>query len=147
MSDLQNSFRFMDLPTEIRDKVYRELLCNFECEEEPSERPDSLLARLMRHMEQLNGVCQAAHDVNISILLVNQQIHREAYDVMVKTNQFIHIRGNNFNFSELLVQRQLPVVTMDRAHAAAFQGYLLCMDVADASDLDDDIPVVRFDCK
>jgi hypothetical protein len=147
MPDLQNVFRFMDLPTEIRDKIYQELLCNFECEAEPSEQPDSVLARLLRHNEPLNGICQAAHDVDISILLVSRQIHTEAYDVMVKTNQFIRIRGVNFNFSELLVQRQLPVVTMDREHAAQFQGYMLCMDVADASDLDDDIPAVRFDCK
>jgi hypothetical protein len=147
MSDLQTCFRFMELPTEIRDQIYRELLCNFECEREPSEGPDSLLARLMRHMEQINGVCQASHDVIISIILVNRQVHREAFDVMVKTNQFIRIRGDNFSFSDLLLERQLPVVTMDRDHAAQFQGYLLCMDVADASDSNDDIPAVRFDCK
>jgi hypothetical protein len=147
MPDPQEPFRFMDLPAEIRNKIYRELLCNFTCDTEPDGRLDSILARLMREKELINGVCEAAPDVTISILLANRQIYREAYDVTVKTNQFIRVRGRDFNFSELLVRGQLPVVTMDRARAAQFRGYLLCMDLTDVTELADDVPVARFDCK
>jgi hypothetical protein len=148
MADIQDCFRFLDLPGEIRNKIYRELLCNFTCEREPTRFSNSILARLMRQEAQPpNGVCQAEPDINISILLVNRQVYGEAYDIMVKTNQFIRIRGYNFNFADVLMRSQLPVVTMDREHAAQFQGYLLCMDVGLSYNIDDDNQAVRFDCK
>jgi hypothetical protein len=147
MLEPQDSFRFMDLPAEIRNKIYRELLCNFTCEREPDGRYDSVLARLMREEEMLNGVSEAALDGNVSILLASRQIYREAYDVMVKTNQFIRVQGYDFNFSEQLLRSQLPVITMDRARAAQFQGYMLCMDIKDVEALTSDSPIVRFDCK
>jgi hypothetical protein len=147
MPGLPGSFRFTALPAEIRNKIYRDLLCTFNCDREPDGRFDSVLARLMREKEMLNGVCEAALNGNASILLASRQVYREAYDVMVKTNQFVRVRGHNFNFSELLLRGQLPVVTMDRARSAQFQGYMLCMDITDAEEFANDSSAVRFDCK
>lgn len=141
------TFRFLDLPVELRNKVYCELLCSFTFEEEPTGRPFSTLDRIMD--QGMFSINEARTTSDTSILLVSRAIHREAYDIMVKSNQFIRIRGRDFNWSEILPQSKLPVVTMDRQRVAQFRGYVLCMtveeDILDSED--EDRPPAVFDCE
>lgn len=142
-------FRFMDLPVELRDKIYQELLCSFTFEEEPTGRPPSALDRIMNMNQGMLNINEATNTADTSILLTCRAIHREAYDVMVKSNQLIRIQGHDFNWSELLPHTKLPVITMDRQRVAKFRGYVLCMSVEEDimdSDDEDRIPAI-FDCK
>ncbi|KAJ8114268.1 hypothetical protein OPT61_g3822 [Boeremia exigua] len=88
MASLGNSetFRFLDLPKEIRDKIYRNLLCTFgsrpTTRNRPVGEPDS-------HF--FNDLAVVEHAVDTSILFTSKQIHREAYDTMVKTNRFVRV--------------------------------------------------------
>ncbi len=110
-------FRFMDLPAELRNKVYKILLCSFP--------PNGF------YVPEVIGGCVPLtmankQDINTSILLVNSQVHREAYDVMVKTNRFVLLRANkNFPLHTILMFQQLPIVTLDKAHISQFKGYVL----------------------
>jgi hypothetical protein len=94
----------MDMPREIRDEVFTLLLCAFESHTafdernntEAHEKPNSILIR---------------HSINTAILRTNSQIHREAYDIMVKTNRFVRVNyGNKIRFSRGLNGRHIPVV-------------------------------------
>ncbi|KAF2713857.1 hypothetical protein K504DRAFT_424837 [Pleomassaria siparia CBS 279.74] len=120
------SFRFLDLPSELRNKIYSIVLCSFE-PAPPSESLGKGLVRIQsgRIQEFTSGICPAVHSIQTDILCTSKQVHREAYDVMVKTNQFVHVRTVDISMSQLLVGSQVPIVTLDRAHAEQFQGYLM----------------------
>lgn len=85
----EQPFRFMDLPGELRNKVYALLLCSFGSTPKPArERSDAFLD----DRSGLLHVVDLPHTNNPTILRTNSQIHREAYDVMIKTNRFIRVR-------------------------------------------------------
>jgi hypothetical protein len=44
---------------------------------------------------------------------------------MVKTNQFIRIESYYIPLPIVLVERQIPIVTLDREHTRQFKGYVL----------------------
>jgi hypothetical protein len=124
-------FRFLDLPGEIRNRVYEIILCSFE----PAPPPESLQYGLIqfqsgRIQELVYDICPAIHSTETTILRTSKQVHREAYDVMVKVNQFIHMRTIDISMSKLLVGSQVPIVTLDRAHAEQFQGYVLRVNMS-----------------
>ncbi|KAF2650457.1 hypothetical protein K491DRAFT_782605 [Lophiostoma macrostomum CBS 122681] len=81
-------FRFLDLPREIRDKIYQDLLCTFHPPGQETIHGDIPL-ELYQHFYYTSTVHPA-------ILRVNKQIYREAYDIMVKTNRFIHVKQHGF---------------------------------------------------
>ncbi|KAH7381287.1 hypothetical protein DE146DRAFT_760725 [Phaeosphaeria sp. MPI-PUGE-AT-0046c] len=148
MADFNAIFRFMDLPAELRNKIYKELLCRFTFHDEPTGLPDNTLIRIMdQDQGQQFHINEATSTAKTSILLVSRDIHREAYDVMIKTNQFIRVKGHDFNWSELLPRARIPVVTMDRQRVSQFRGYMLCMaveeDILDSED--ENRPLVLFD--
>lgn len=124
-------FRFLDLPGEIRNRIYELILCSFE-PAPPSESLGKGLIQIQsgRIQEVSTGICPAVHSIETTILCTSKQVHREAYDVMVKTNQFMHVRTTDISMSELLVGSQVPIVTLDRAHAEQFQGYVLRIDLS-----------------
>lgn len=93
-------FRFMDLPGEIRNKVYGFLLCAFDEAPEEYDPGDYLLACPTRNFTFVT------HSVDTAILCTNSKIHREAYDFMVKTNRFVRVS----------CLRGLPIITMLRIH-------------------------------
>ncbi|KAH8707527.1 hypothetical protein GQ44DRAFT_488336 [Phaeosphaeriaceae sp. PMI808] len=68
----QDHFRFLDLPREIRDRVYAEVL--------------------QAYSPPVKSGGFAKIKVDTSLLHVSRSVHREAYVVMVKTNCFIGIR-------------------------------------------------------
>jgi hypothetical protein len=131
MATPQSHFRLMDLPGEIRNQIYQHLLCSFNYKYGPDGLPNEL-ERMLQQKPKPNGVYHAKHSINTNILRSNRTVHREAYDVMMKTNRFIRIWS------------QLPVVTMDRQHASQFNGYVLQMRLEDLSQMNEhDL----FDCK
>jgi hypothetical protein len=137
-------FRFLDLPGEIRNQIYKELLCAFNYEHYPNGYSE--LARILGQEPKLNGVNQIDHSVNANILRASHAVHREAYDIMVKTNRFIRIQSWNYSLSNFLIWSQLPVVTMDRQHTAQFKGYVLQVRMETASH-HDDVAGPLFDCE
>ncbi|CAO2647635.1 Nn.00g085570.m01.CDS01 [Neocucurbitaria sp. VM-36] len=123
---LQQPFRLLDLPGEIRNRIYQEILSAFESTSTPDLTP---LARILRQEAEPNGINQVSHAIEATILRTCRKVHREAYDVMVKTNSFVRIRVTNPGLSGHLVRTQMPVVTMDRAHVAQFSGYVMQLDM------------------
>jgi hypothetical protein len=143
MATPQSHFRLMDLPGEIRNQIYQHLLCSFNYKYGPDGLPNEL-ERMLQQKPKLNGVYHAKHSIDTNILRSNRTVHREAYDVMVKTNRFIRIQSSSYSFARYLVWSQLPVVTMDRQHASQFNGYVLQMRLEDLSQMNEhDL----FDCK
>src|SRR5689334_13392308 len=76
-------FRFCDLPPELRNKIYQDLLCAFEdtpsySKHEPPPQHAQECTHFVRH-------------IHPEILFTNKQIHREAYDIMVKINRFVRV--------------------------------------------------------
>ncbi|KAI4950223.1 hypothetical protein J4E91_004879 [Alternaria rosae] len=66
------SFLFLDIPCEVRHKIYDILLCTF-------PHPESVT----------HGTMLSKKDFSPSILCVNQQIYAESYDAMIKGNRFL----------------------------------------------------------
>ncbi|KAJ4378004.1 hypothetical protein N0V83_000834 [Neocucurbitaria cava] len=122
----QQPFRLLDLPGEIRNRIYHDVLCAFE---QTSTPVLTALARILRQEPEPNGINQVSHATETTILRTCRTVHREAYDIMVKSNKFIRIRVTNPGLSGHLVRTQMPVVTMDRAHVAQFSGYVMQLDM------------------
>lgn len=70
------AFRFLDLPREVRDKIYGILLCTF-------PQPDAVTPD-MNTLEHFSP----------SILRVNKQMYSEGYNVMIKVNRFVLVTCN-----------------------------------------------------
>jgi hypothetical protein len=87
-ADTTAPFRFMDLPGELRNKVYTLLLCSFE---PAPARIRKLPDRLFSDDSRTSDFVSASQSNDPAILRVNSRVHREAYDVMVKTNRFLRI--------------------------------------------------------
>jgi len=120
MPSRPTTFRFRDLPREIRDKIYRELLCNFK----PHPEEGFMSAEETFEYTRANGSNETA------ILRTNKDIYREAYDVMVKTNRFVRLTSTRGLPIKLLVQGiRVPIVTYDKAKVERFKGYVLALRV------------------
>lgn len=140
------SFRFLELPGEIRNRIYHELLCAFDSPQDDLEGLDRQLAT-KGYPEAPTDITPAMHSINTAILHTSKQVHREAYDVMVKTNQFFHVKTYGIPLADLLLFSRLPIVTMDRAHAHQFEGYVLSIKIT-ALGLEEDstrsLPLYSF---
>jgi hypothetical protein len=118
-----DAFRFLDLPREIRDKIYRISLCSFE------PRPTTVTVPLHSLEEDIliGGPEYAKHAVSTAILRVSRQTHKEGYDAMVKTNKFVRITSNGGLPLKLLLKHlRVPIVAEKRA-SILFPGYVLSM--------------------
>lgn len=115
-----NSFRFLDLPREIRDEIYRKLLCSFE------PRPTTLVAPLNPRADPsfVNEVTIAQHSIDTSILRTSKQVHCEGrYGVMIKTNRFVHVSTSSGPPIRLLLNHFcIPVVTGNKELVERFQA-------------------------
>ncbi|KAF1850214.1 uncharacterized protein K460DRAFT_390760 [Cucurbitaria berberidis CBS 394.84] len=119
-------FRLLDLPFEIRNKIYEEMLCSVGSTSTPDMSP---LARIVRQEAEPNGINQVSHSIETTILRACRAVHLEAYDAMVKTNRFIRIRVTSPGMPGYLVRAQVPILTMDRAHTAQFRGYVMQLNM------------------
>ncbi|EUC48935.1 hypothetical protein COCMIDRAFT_2200 [Bipolaris oryzae ATCC 44560] len=99
-------FRFMDMPREIRGEVYSHLLLR----DEPT-------------------LTFVEHSIDTAILRTNSQIHREAYDVMVKSNQFIRLNCVMYMpFLEGFAGHGMPTMACGPV-VEQFKGHVLAVTV------------------
>jgi hypothetical protein len=69
--------------------------------------------------------------LNGAILRTSSQIHREAYDLMVKENQFVLLRSTgNLPLSRLLEIPDISIVTTDPSLISQFRGYVLEVELS-----------------
>jgi hypothetical protein len=116
MSSQSQPFRFRDLPQEIRDKIYRELLCDFK------PRPTTFLR------SNCGETTPAPHDIETAILRTSTSVYREAYDVMIKINRFVKITSTRgLGMNHLLCCTQVPVVAANKESVERFGGYVLAV--------------------
>lgn len=128
----QNMFRFLDLPREIRNEIYCIALCSFEPRSTTVTLPLDADANL-----DINSLARAEHAIQASILLVSKQIHREAYDTMIKTNRFVRITTSaGLPLRALLNHLRVPVVAEGR-QSIHFKGYVLSVSLTCPKDVED----------
>jgi hypothetical protein len=121
-------FRFGDLPRELRDRIYRELLCDFR------PRPTSIAANALFALEP------AKNDIHASILRTSKTVYAEAYDTMIKTNRFVKITASqNVPLGALLNGMRVRVVTPKKKAVDSFKSYVLGCHVGASRD----IPIQR----
>jgi hypothetical protein len=114
------SFRFGNLPGEIRNKVYHELLCNFKL------RPNTRVNEHGERSEQM--LIEDALDG--SILRTSKAVHYEAYDYMVKTNRFVQVTFiQETFFRTIFTGLQVATVWWGETKAMRFQGHVLEVDL------------------
>jgi hypothetical protein len=110
----EQSFRFLDLPGEIRNNIYNILLCSWEDRLEPESRLASGLSR------------RCPSYPATALLRANKQLHHEAFDYMVKRNQFVRVTCRGFRVSDLLLDyRLVPAVAVDSRKSSQFKGYVM----------------------
>ena len=89
------AFRFLDLPREVRDKIYGILLCTF-------PQPDAVTPD-MNTLEHFSP----------SILRVNKQVYSEGYNVMIKVNRFVLVTcTGGLYFAHMLMQNDVPFLAV-----------------------------------
>jgi hypothetical protein len=134
-------FRLLDLPGEIRNRIYQAVLCSF-----GPAPPLEVTA------PKYQNIRYVSHSIETTLLRTCKQVHREAYDTMVKTNQFIRVTTIGIPMS-ILLPAGAPILTMDRAHTDQFKGYLLRLYIRpldggwiqEIPDADDEDSGPRFD--
>ncbi|KAL1874847.1 hypothetical protein Daus18300_003388 [Diaporthe australafricana] len=111
------------LPVEVCIKIYAFLLADFgpwpgyfQPADTPAEGP--------KHP------CHIPHSIDTAILRASRNIHREAYDVMVKRNRFVLFKSPGVLTSLLLSFCGLRVVTSKTEHVMNFKGYVLAVSIA-----------------
>ncbi|KAF1355762.1 hypothetical protein EJ07DRAFT_158098 [Lizonia empirigonia] len=127
-----DAFRFLDLPREIRNEIYRILLCSFE------PRPTTVTPPLDPDQDPdfMNKIAILQHTIDTNILRASKQIHREAYETMVKTNRFVRVSTpSGLPMRFLLNHLRVPVIAEDKEVVGQFQGYTLSVSLICPKDL------------
>lgn len=113
-------FRLLDLPREVRDAIYHEMLCDWPKDATPGHTRvrvrGTIRYALMRHRIMPN------------ILLANKQVYQEAKVVLLKGNQFVLVRMNVRDLhveSSLLVPSNVPVVAWYRRFTRRFEDLVV----------------------
>ena len=92
MAPSSKQFPFQRLQREIRDKIYKNLLCSFG---DPPIAPPAFFTTASRTVfapDQSKPPVMKSH-VDTAILRTNSDIHREAYSTMTKTNRFVLLQS------------------------------------------------------
>ncbi|KXJ90211.1 hypothetical protein Micbo1qcDRAFT_164733 [Microdochium bolleyi] len=103
-------FRFTDLPPEIRNAIYKILLCSFPI---PDYQDDSDRVELPDTITWLDK-----RRVSTSILRASRQIHDEARTVLIRTNLFVQVEFHlqieeTFKAHKLMINRRIPLLAAD----------------------------------
>lgn len=104
-------FRFLDLPGEIRNNIYGLLLCSWEDELEQDGR-GAVAKRSAR--------CDAT-----ALLRTNKQIHEEAFDYMMKRNQFVRVTCRGLDVHTLFLGDEVVPIVSEGHRAKQFEGYMM----------------------
>lgn len=105
-------FRFMDLPGEIRNRVYDLLLCSWDKNLEQDQDYDGMFNRRVL-------MYSAA-----ALMRTSKQVHSEASDYMIKRNQFVHVTCRGFDMRCLFLH-PIPVVTSNKRKTSQFKEYAM----------------------
>lgn len=106
------------LPIEVCNKIYAYLLAEFH---QPAYQVELTDAELQEHLEDFHFV---PHAVDTTILRTSRDVHREAYDLMVKECRFVHLKCRKIPLF-LMTTGAVPFVTMNTEHVRQFKGYVL----------------------
>jgi hypothetical protein len=111
-------FRFLDLPGEIRNNIYDLLLCswNDDLEIEPG------------YISKVNRRCPSYPAS--ALLRANKQVHSEAFDYMIKRNQFVRITCRGLDARNLFLEGGIPVVTTNAYEVSRFNGYVMHIELS-----------------
>lgn len=111
-------FRFRDLPGEVRNKIYQNLLCDF--------GPQSTVVELI----DMYTYEHPRHATETAILTTSKDTYNEAYDIMVKTNRFVHITSApGVPVRHILLTQRVPIVSDQASIVNHFQGFVLAIHV------------------
>ncbi|KAJ0119371.1 hypothetical protein J7T55_013610 [Diaporthe amygdali] len=115
------------LPIEICNKVYAFLLADFDpC-------PPAVSFAKVALDDVLEQPLRSTHSIETAILRTSKDGHREAYDLMVKMNHFVHVRSVGTPMRLLLATTSTPIVTGDAKRAGRFNGYVLDVRITSSS--------------
>lgn len=121
-------FRLLDLPVEIRDRIYYEILCTWS---EQVPRPDGKDYPDTR----LTDLYAMEHGPELAILRTNRQVYEEAKAVMLKGNQFIRISMTGiWPFELFLIPYQIPVVSILPNAISRYRGFVMTYSIDVVAD-------------
>lgn len=115
------AFRLLYLPRGIRDMIYHEILCDWGVQGPfRHELTDD------QHETRLQVM---TNKIETNILLVSKQVHEEAKQVFLKSNQFIHIsmsaRSPGLIAGAFLRSSKLAIVASGRENVARFKDLVV----------------------
>ncbi|KAI1481338.1 hypothetical protein F4774DRAFT_424225 [Daldinia eschscholtzii] len=113
-------FRFLDLPPELRDSVYHEVISNL-------SRPERKATRVHQDPSVQSKFVPVLkrRSFDTAILFVNRQISQEATEVMVKHYLFVHIATYGVNLSHILYAWAVPIVAIGKDVIGNFKGFVM----------------------
>ncbi|KAL2281128.1 hypothetical protein FJTKL_11797 [Diaporthe vaccinii] len=134
------TFRFLDLPIEVRNAIYHVILCD----------PPPAQLRRVEQADLLwlpEGMAMITHPSEMQILQTSRQVHAEARDVMLRGNQFIRIRARGVGqvIKGFLLARQIPIVRTTALSRDRFKGYVMTHSIELTSDRPEDFPGPKHD--
>ncbi|ESZ91630.1 hypothetical protein SBOR_7992 [Sclerotinia borealis F-4128] len=130
-----NNFRFLDLPSEIRTKIYGLVLCDIR----DLKTPDSFA--------EPTEFAKYEHDIHPQLLQTCHQINDEAKYTMLTTNLFVEVKfitgiGHrlNYDFFEMLRLARVPILRVKKneevgphtAAGGAFNGCVMRHQISSA---------------
>lgn len=106
------------LPIEICNKIYACLLAEYH----PFEAQSDLTKAMLE--EDMGVFHRVQHSIDTAILRASRDVHREAYDLMVKENRFVHLKCQGVPHA-LMITGIVTIVTSNTEHVRQFKGYVL----------------------
>jgi hypothetical protein len=124
---MEKPFRLLDLPAEIRDQIYHDIVCTWPAYKSTWDE-EKQQAVVPTEVAVMNRKTETA------ILRANRQVYQEAKTVMLRGNQFIRVSMKGFQpLRFLFIPSQVPVVTMDQDIITKYKGFVMThsIDITD----------------
>lgn len=124
---MKKPFRLLDLPAEIRDQIYLEILCTW-----PAYNSTWDEARQQAVVP--TEVAVMNRKIETAILRTNKRVYQEAKTVLLRGNQFIRVSINGFRpLQFLFIPSQVPIVTMNQDVITKYRGFVMThsIDITD----------------